>query len=235
MTNPAAALHAILQEWVDAPGANNLARRQLQEPDEHIGLRRHVAAMGLLREVLDEIDRLERAGRQVALYKRYEREWVRGILAMDTGWAPASTGASDFDANDLGVLAQLADVLDHSGAQDSPPLDLRAVATLEALLQEVLTAADEDTGLDDRLKLHIRRVARHLQTCVEEYDVLGASAAMEALDQVWVAMQAAAAQSKDPSRWTAFRDRFFIPTAAGLLANAPSLALQIEQAITTAG
>lgn len=227
--NPATALHSVIQEWVNTPGNSNIERRQLHGSVERVGLQRHVTAMALMGEVLDEIGKLERAGRQVDLYRRYEREWLRGILAMNKGWSAASSGASEFNEDDLAVLAQLADVLDHTGVENSPPLDSQAVATLETLLQEVLAAAAADTDLDDRLKLHIKRAARHLQTCIEEYDVLGASAAMEALDQVWVSMQAAAAQSSDPSRWRAFRDRFFIPTAAGLLANAPSLALQIGQ------
>lgn len=180
--------------------------------------------MSLLDKLAEDIDDLERSGRRVRVFRRHYPYWVQAVLAIQTNsWSGSTTAATDFSVTTMDVLEQLADVLDHRSA----PLHPDAVAAMNTLLGEVLTATDADDSLDTRLKVHIRKVVRHLQTCVDEYGAYGESAALDALDAVWVAMGAAAHSSGSPGRWEKFRERFFFPTAAGLLANTPSLVLQI--------
>ena len=133
---------------------------------------------------------------------------------------------TDFPNRYTDVLDLLADALDHLPGQQ---LDRTAVQVLHSRLAAVLVALEEDDSLDERLRAHIRRTVSTLRTCVDEFEIQGESKTMEALDAMWAAVLAAEAQSATPNRWTEFRDKFFIPTAAGLLANAPGLVMQLGQ------
>ncbi len=161
------------------------------------------------------------------MYRSHYPLWVEAVLSMRTNnWNANTPAAHDFPQPSIDALEQLADVLDHK----APPLHPDAVARMNGLLSEVLSATSSDESLDERLRAHIRKAVRHLQTCVDEYQVYGESATMEALDAVWAALGAAAHSSKNPGKWETFQERFFFPTVVNFLANAPSLAIQIAQA-----
>lgn len=227
MANPASELHDILVRWQTAQGSTNAIRRGFNGNTTAAPHREHVRAMVLLEAIDSEIDRLAEAGRRVSKFRNAFPSWVEGVLALRSGvWKSSNPSTADLPSSVLDTLEVLADILDHEA---STPLDPNATEILGALLNEMLQAAESDTGLDPRLSVYIRRAVRHLQTCLEEYETVGQSATMDAYEAVWVATQAAAAQSSDPTKWQKMRDRFFFPTAAGLIANAPGLAIQISQ------
>lgn len=227
MANPAAELYEIFETWREANGGSNVNRRGLAETDQAPALAQHVRAMSLLSQIDAELKKLRQRERRTGSYDRAYPNWVKAVLAIGSGnWGGATSAESDLGDTVMDPLEQLADVLDHL---DQTPLSRSALENFRNLVDEVLAAEAADPDLDERLRLHIRRVVRHLQTCIEEFDVHGYSATMEAADNVWSAMQAAAFQSKDPGRWVKFKDRFVVPAVVGLVANGPGLAFQIEQ------
>jgi len=224
MANAAAELFDIFSAWRGAKGSTNAERRRIQTPE---GRDQVTRAMALLPIIRAEIDALDAEGRRVASYREAYQHWLFAILAVQTGWQGTTPPQNDFPQLALQALDTLADVLDH---RPGPILDKTAVGVLRERLEEVLHAVDSDDSLDERLKAHIRRTVRHVQSCVDEFAVAGESATMEALDALYASMLAAAHSSKHPGRWERFLGQFFLPTAAGLLANGPGLALQITQA-----
>lgn len=227
MANPAAELYEIFTVWREATGGSNLARRGLNQTDQASALAQHVRAMSLLSQVGAELEKLRQRERRTGSYDRAYPNWVKAVLVVGSGnWEGATNAESDLSDTVMDPLEQLADVLDHL---DQTPISRGALESFRSLVGEVLSAEAADPDLDERLRLHIRRAVRHLQTCIEEFDLYGYSATMEAADNVWSAMQAAAFQSKDPGRWKKFNDRFVVPAVVGLVANSPGLAFQIEQ------
>jgi hypothetical protein len=227
MPNPAAELFDIFMGWRQTAGGSVAIRRGFAGSDtSERAHSEHVHAMILLSQVKEEIDKLGQAGRRVRTYREAFPKWVQVVLGMhvSTGWNQSSAPSTDVPRDLLDPLETLADVLDHT---ITTPLDAVAVTNLKVLLREILAAVDEDTALDQRLSLHIKRAVRHFETCIDEYAVHGESATMEAWDAVWASVQAASSQSSDPTRWTKFAERLFYPTASGLLASLPSMALQI--------
>ncbi|MCV2395937.1 hypothetical protein OEB99_16600 [Actinotalea sp. M2MS4P-6] len=234
MGNPAAELHEILSEWRAATGGTVQGRRGVDARVWSEGFSKHIRAMALIGEIDSALAELESSGRHTDLFRSTMPTLAASVLALTAGsWNGNSQAAAEVPFEMLQVLAQLADTLEHRG---NARLDPAAIESLNGLLTEILSAADDDESLDPLLANHIRTVVRHLQTCVDEYDLYGESTTMSAWTSVWVAMQAAAHQSTSHRpRWEAFKDRFFWPTAAGLLANTPSLVLQVQQITQTSG
>lgn len=232
MVNPAHELLDIFHDWSTHGGSTNQVRRGVGDANEG-GLATHVRAMALIGRIELEIDRLEQDGRRVTRFRDALPDWIRAVLIYRTNsWTAATPAGNDFPELAMATLDMLADTLDHHASESLDPV---AVANLRALLDEVVEAAKSDDSLSERLRTHIIRAARHLQTCVDEFDVMGSSRTMEALDALWVAAKAAEAESSRKGFWAKFAERFFYPTAAGLLANGPSLALQIAASAQASG
>lgn len=223
MGNPAAELYDIFTEWRTADGTSNFKRRGMSDEAGRAQVQR---AMALLGQVKAEIDALDAAGRRVSSYKEAYTEWLFAILAVSTGWRGQSAAESDFSDTGTNALDTLADMLDHLPGSR---LDRTAVGVLHARLEAVLTAVDEDDSLDDRLKRHIRQAVRNVQTCVDEFETTGESATMAALDALWAATIAASAKSKYRKRWEDLSEKFFLPTASGLVASAPGVIAMLMQ------
>lgn len=224
MRNPAIELLTLLRIWAAADGPTNNDRRRMGSDESLVDL---LEAMRLLGEVREEIIRLGEAGRQVRLYEQMWPVLVRGVVAQDSGWGRQSASDQDFPPRELDTLEHLADVLDYEASPQ--PLNPEGVALLRAALDEALALASEDEGLDDRLRVHLNRTIRHLRTCIEEYDERGHSITLEAWENVWVAFTAAQTKSSDPSRWKKVADAFFWPTASGIVASLPSVAVALGQ------
>lgn len=224
MRNPAIELLTLLRGWAEAEGPTNFARRDMASDDSLIDL---LEAMRLLGEVREETIRLAEAGRRVRLYEQMWPALVRGVVAQDSTFTHQSKVEQDFPPRELDTLELLADVLDHEN--NAQPLNPEGVAVLRAALNEALHLASADEGLSELLRVHLRRTIRHLQTCIEEYDERGHSVTLEAWENVWIAFTAAQTQSTAPSRWKKLADSFFWPTASGIVATLPSVALTLGQ------
>jgi hypothetical protein len=221
MPNPAAELHEIFLAWRSDQRNTNAERRDVTD---RAGLLKSVRAMVLLDRIFNEIDALQASGRRVGAYEKAFLSWTNAVLCTQSNWAGSTKAAVDFPQHAMDVLDQLADILDHLPGQ--PQLNPTAVQVLESRLREVLDALADDDVLDDRLRLHIERTVRHVQTCIGEFGVYGESETMAALDALWVGIRAADAANPD-GRWARLRDNFFMPTAAGLIAAIPQTIAQI--------
>jgi len=93
MANPAAELYDIFNGWLEAgngkSNTSNLARRDLENAP---GRDEVLRAMELLVQLRDAIRRLESLGRRVEPYLEAYPIWLRGLLAVETGWLSASNG-----------------------------------------------------------------------------------------------------------------------------------------------
>jgi hypothetical protein len=224
MLNPAAELHEIFVSWRSDKRNSNAERREVTARS---GLLKSVRAMVLLDQIVTEIDELKAAGRRVRAYDKAIITWTQAVLCINSGWPNATKAPVDFPEHAMDVLEQLADILDHPPAR--PKLDPTAMQVLESHLQAVLVTLAGDDTLDERLKLHIERTVRHVQTCVGEFEVYGESETMAALDALWVGIRAAEAANPD-GRWAKFRDTFFMPTSVGLVAAMPQTIAQLATA-----
>lgn len=226
MPNPAAELFTIFTNWRSAPEASTLQRRELAG-DDPAGIATHARAFKLLEQIERSLAELAQAGRRVGVAQRACPLWAKAILAIPTdSWAARTNASDEINQQLMDILDQLADTLDLTGR---PAISHSSKDDALQELRDVLEAVNADDSLDPRLKRHIRRVVRNLQTCIEDFDGSDEDG-IAALDAVWAAMQAAMSQSSDPGIWEKFRDRFVVPTTVGWLVSAPA----VVQGITAA-
>lgn len=226
MSNPAAELYEIFEQWRTSTKTSNAARRKVNTP---AGVELVVRAMHLVHEIGGEIDRLEAVGRRVNAYRENYQAWVYAIIAYRTGWQANTAPDADLPVPVMHALDVLADTLDNAPASTRTPEITVAFKAIEERLARVLAAVNEDETLDSRLKLHIRRVVAHLQTCMAEFETYGKSRTAEAFDDLWVAMTAAAGQSEKKSMWEKLRDDLVLPATAGAIGGLPAVVIQLAE------
>lgn len=220
--NPAAELFEIFSAWATAGGGSNHKRRDMDGE----GLSQHVRAMNLVQETIRAIDALAASGRNVRIYRSSQDAWISAVVVLGSdNWRSGTSASHDFTPVMMNALEGLADVIEHTSGANT------AEAAIIGILLDQVADAARDTDIDPRLSAHIMKVVNRLREYLHDFDNVSPEAANDAWEAAWAAASAAAAQTtgEDRTRWEKLRDSFFVPTATGLLASAPSLALQITQ------
>lgn len=188
----------------------------------------HMGAMTLVASCYAALDDLERRGvQETSVYREAGTAWILAILSYPNGWG-SGNAASQMQAARIDMLRGLALLLDGMPVQ----VNEAQAASLGKYLDELVSLLAQDTALDDALRRYIHDLIAEVRRALGDYEVTGKFDAERAATNLWVALQAARAQSKKfKTRWRQAADVLHTPVAAGLLANLPTLAIEAIQII----
>ncbi|WP_157509997.1 hypothetical protein [Frondihabitans sp. Leaf304] len=186
--------------------------------------------MASLLQIRRDLDDLGDAGADVDHYDTYVSAWLQMLLNYPNHWQAAASGGVAFPKSDLDHLAGLATLLDMTPRRVLPAggQDL-----LRKTIADAKTLLIEDTSLSSQLQTYLVRLIREIERALEdealgdEFDYLAKA------EDLWVALQAAAGQSRGKKTgWKAAAARLLIPAAGGVLTHAGELGLDgIQQAL----
>ncbi len=212
MSNPARELHEIYTGWRERAAARGGAMREVVQPDSAEGNAQLLRVFGLLTRIDALLLRLEREGQSVAVYRRQFPAWSYGAIGRHVGWTTQVKAENVMTANHMDQIEAFASFLDGKVVV----LDEHGEQTLRSALQRARVLLEEDTGLDQQLRVYISRLLHEIQTALDD-DALWARADIE--DRAWAFWSAMrAAESASPAKGSAWRD-IWVQFAASAGAN----------------
>lgn len=227
MANPAELLHEILTGWIN-DGTKSVHVQRGINYEESL-MQKHRRAIGLINEIEQIVGGMDLNEQRQQSIQRNLARWTKWVFAYPHEWLskpnPAYLNLQDQDALDaLDFVAQLLE------NQVSEITDTQRDSYLETINQ-IITALGADDSLPSDLKKHVYTIAAHARQCIEEYELTGDFALQAAVERLAAAVQTAISISSDPSAWEKFKDKFFYPTLAGIVASGPQLAIAASTAL----
>lgn len=228
--NPADLLHARLTVYREAQdGASAMTRFHVTADGSSLTSGDRLAVLesaDWLRRIARILDSMEAAGRRVRPYRRNFDTWVDAALNIGKPWGSTMTESDICPLSAMDSLESLADII----ATMTPGTGSEAHERLTTLLHDASDALDGDQTLSDQLRRHLRRVLDRLRSCVEHPEAYDVQDLAEAADDTVTSAKAAAGESTDKTwkdRWEKIVTVWAAPVITGLIANSPSLVLQI--------
>ena len=179
-----------------------------------------------LTEIKEIIETLEQMGRKVGPFRRNYYIWVDSTLNIGKSWNSPYTPEEICPQAALDSLETLADMVDV--LTPSLPTPLRD--QLISLVDELADGLEADLTLSDQLRDHLRRTIEYLRRCLENPEEYHLQNIANATDDAITAAKAAAGESTHSiwkERWGKLSTVIICPTISGLIANVPSMILQI--------
>lgn len=229
--NPAALLFDQLTKYRTATGNVSLLERwHISDDDNSIINDADRAALlesvKWLTDIKAIIDTLDKMGRKVGPFRRNYSTWVDSTLSIGKSWSSPYTPEEICPQAALDSLETLADMVDVLTPSLSTPLRDQLIA----LANELADGLEADTTLSDQLRDHLRRTVEYLRRCLENPGECHLQNVVDATDNAITAAKAAAGESTDSvwkERWRQLSTAIVYPTISGLIANVPSMILQI--------
>ena len=227
MRNPARRLHEIFSTWAASYGANSAAMtaRGLESKGDEPYLVQ-VEAFRLVIAIDQALTYLESRGIDAGVYRVELKNWIDMVLHLPNNWAGQSDPNVGFPPTPMAHLQTLAILLD----VDRPSLSPNPEQTLRTVLGTVFTLLVDDDALSDSLRAYIYRLADEMRTALDDESIVGTFDFAEAAERLWVALQAAAGQSRrNGSAWRTASADLFRDAGAAALGSMPTLALTVMQ------
>ena len=229
--NPAALLFDQLTKYRTATGNVSLLERwHISDDDNSIINDADRAALlesvKWLTDIKAIIDTLDKMGRKVGPFRRNYSTWVDSTLNIGKSWSSPYIPEEICSQAALDSLETLADMVDVLTPKLTGPLHDH----LMTLVNELAEGLEADTTLSDQLREHLKRTIEYLRHCLENPEEYPLQNVVNATDDAITAAKAAAGESTDSvwkERWRKLSTVLVYPTISGLLANTPSLILQI--------
>lgn len=191
--NPARQLLRIFEEW-DAAILTGQGATEARGWNKDAGevTERHVRAWSYLGDISQTIDGLSALNIDMGASKTYLPQWGKMAASVDVSWSNATGASSAFPSDALSQLQSLATIIDLAGAQIQPAnLDL-----LSNVVEQVIDLLGSDESLSDHLRAYLVKLVREIRNALEDEKVGGGFNFADAAERLWVAMQAASAQSE---------------------------------------
>ena len=229
--NPAALLFDQLTKYRIATGNVSLLERWHTSGDE-ISIINDADRAALLEsakwltDIKAIIDTLDNMGRKVGPFRRNYSTWVDSTLNIGKSWSSPYTPEEVCPQAALDSLETLADMVDVLTPSLSTPLHDQLIS----LANELADGLEADTTLSDQLRGHLQRNIEYLRRCLENPGECNLQNVVDATDNAITAAKAAAGESTDSvwkERWRQLSTAIVYPTISGLVANVPSMVLQI--------
>lgn len=227
MTNPARRLHEIFVDWRAQYGPSTSAyevRGWHKSPSPAVET--HLEVFRLLLSIRNALDYLEAKGISISTYRQYYEQWMQMALHVPNNWTGSSDPQQGFPAEPLAHLDTLATLLD----VDRPALHPDPEAKLRTVVAEVFDLLATDESLSEHLREYVFKLANEIRTALDDEAITGSFDFAAAAERLWVAVYAAAGQSRKASgKWKTTARRLFLDSAAGAIGSSPSLGLTIAQ------
>ena len=165
-------------------------------------------------------------GRKVGPFRRNYSTWVDSTLNIGKSWSSPYTPEEVCPQAALDSLETLADMVDVLTPSLSTPLRDQLIS----LANELADGLEADTTLSDQLRDHLRRTVECMRRCLENPGECHLQNVVDATDNAITAAKAAAGESTDSvwkEQWRQLSTAIVYPTISGLIANVPSMILQI--------
>lgn len=226
LKNPANELLALFESWRQPSGRQAYVSRGFQENEAEV-LDEHLEAMSLLAAMRKRVDDLEAGGYRVTSYRRNFRLWTKVVLNYPHAWTQENVNPAVFTEHALDTLENLAAAIDNN----LPSLGPQTVDDITRYLDDVVTLLGEDRSLSEQLRAHISKVVQTVRMCIVEESTFGDTDLKQCLEDLWVSLYAAEAQSTDtpPGKWTSMADTIFKPAVASFLGSLPSVGIAVAQ------
>lgn len=227
MSNPARRLYEIFEAWGAGygPGSDAMKARGLDGLSDE-AYDRQVESFKMLIAIDHALTYLEKSGVSVPVYRFELKSWIKMAIHAPNSWQGASNKATGFPSQSMAHLNTLATLLDVNG----PRLKAEPEQTLRDVINQVLSLLAEDGEISDTLRGYLYKLARELQTALDDESVLGTFDFAEAAERLWVGLHAAAGQSaKHGSAWKGAAARLFRDAGATALGSLPAMALTMVQ------
>ena len=229
--NPAALLFDQLTKYRTATGNVSLLERWHVSDEENSTIT-DADRMALLEsakwlvDINAIIDTLDKMGRKTGPFRRNYSTWVDSTLNIGKSWNSSYTPEEICPQAALDSLETLADMVDVLTPSLSTPLRDQLIS----LANELADGLEADTTLSDQLRDHLRRTVEYLRRCLENPEEYHLQNIANATDDAITAAKAAAGESTHSiwkERWDKLSTVIICPTISGLIANVPSMILQI--------
>lgn len=226
MTNPAEALHSIYSEWRQRAEAKGQSATTVTKVNTESGVADIKLVFALLARIDAALERLEREGRQVGLWKRHAVEWARVPLFVASGWSPGITPDVVVTRNTLDLIEACSLFLDGkvSTYSEDERDSLRAtVDRIDALLT--------DSELPRDLKAYLRRLTAETKYALDDHHAGLAFDFSDASDRLTAALYSAIVRAPDAekNKWAEFLRDVTTNATGGALGG---VATQVISAIT---
>lgn len=227
MANPAEILHEILSGWLMDDQSKPIYVARGINGDEAL-MQQHRRAIVLIEEIDQIITGMDLPGSRRASIQRNLAKWTKWVFAYPHHWlnVPDTNYPNLRDQDTLDAL----DLVAHLLESQVPTVGQHLRASYLETINEVLAALGVDDTLPTELRKHIYIIAAHARHCIEDYEMTGDFALQSAVERLAAAVQMATTVSTKEGAWAKFRDKFFYPTVAGLVASGPQIALTVASA-----
>ena len=188
----------------------------------HVGMGALEQAVADLAAVRSGIDELEAAGLPVGTYRKYVRGWSVMVFSYPEGWQSILSSEGAYPSSTLDHLQTLAGWF----ATTRPRPSAESQDELRTFLIDVQSLLESDDTVSAQLKVYLGRLIREMQNALDDEQLLERFDFDEAGRRLWTALFAAAAQTADDekkSAWTDLANKLWWPTVAGALGSAPSI------------
>jgi hypothetical protein len=225
MSNPARRLFEIYSTWADSysPQRQAIDVRRLNDPK---GIAKQMEAFRLLISIEYALDYLGRKNASVEVYRAQFPEWVKMAIHAPNNWTSGSSAQTGFPAGPMSHLNTFATLLDF----DQPGLQPEPEAKLRNVIQEVMDLLIADESLSPHLREYVFKLVNEIRTALDDESISGSFDFAEGAHRLWVAVFAAAGQSKNMRiKWRHAASDLFRDAGAAALGSLPSMGLTIAQ------
>jgi len=226
MENPARRLLAIYTEWASRYDGSKQDQtvRNLSHSD---GVNRHLEVFGLLSSIQKSIEFYKTMHPEgFRVYENAFDIWVKMALNFPGNWLGGSDSNSVFDPTALAHLETFATHLDFN----QPSLPAESAGTLREAIANAMELLAEDESITGNLRTYIYQLISELRTALDDEAVAGDFDFATSAHRLWVALWAAAGQSKSRrQRWTAAAKGMFRDAGAAALGSLPTAAITVAQ------
>lgn len=162
MANPAKLLHDHLRLWRQQ--ANQMEARDLRSGDGWISQRN---AVRNLEDLIEVLDLMNAAGKDVAIELSYIPTWTKAVFAYPMGWQ--APGGSIISQEMLNFLHMAGTKIDDFVPQIKAAAPDNILDSVNLIEESVLNRKD----LPDLLRMYLGEVAAELRKAVQEYSITG--------------------------------------------------------------
>lgn len=177
---------------------------------------------------LDDIEKhlplWEAQGNDVRAFRDALPAWTAGVLSHLSERGEVRSDGLPVQTGDLGVLRWAAKLLE----ADTPSLDESQREEVRNMVNEARGVLRADETLPEAMRLHIVTLLLHVESVLDNFQVMGDFALEDAVERLLGAMRFAEnASSSEPNVWQKFYGDWLQPVATAMLGGAPGTALAI--------
>ena len=227
MSNPARRLLEIYVQWGEKYSSQiqSYEARGLHNNDSK-SVALQVESFRLLIAIEHALNYLGSKNSSIDVYRTQFPEWVKMAINAPNNWTSGTTASDGFPPVPMAHLDTFATLLDF----DRPGLQPEPEAKLRSVINVVMDLLITDESLSPHLREYVFKLATEIRIALDDEAVTGSFDFAEAAHRLWVAMYAAAGQSKTMrTKWKGAASGLFRDAGAAALGSLPTMGISIAQ------